>query len=178
VYAVPLTDAAAWQTPAYPPSLNSNTSTFAPPGLVRKVDLGSTLSFDTDPYPVKAIEDLFEEHVTIALSPSQDRQLYGLENDQSPDPEAMVQPWEQGSLYAAENLWDNVAPSEGNLWGENEITKGPAPDVILCPVHGKICKKGICQEMSKIIKAQERLKATEEKNAKKSGKGNGVLALP
>lgn len=128
---------------------------------------------------MKAIQDLFEEQVTISLSPSQDRQLYGLANDESPDPNAaVVHPWEQQFVAAEnmENMWDNVGTTEENLWGDEE-TKKPAVPVILCPVHGIICKKGICKEMSKILKDQERQKAALEKQENQKKNGKGVLVI-
>ncbi|KAF9465210.1 hypothetical protein BDZ94DRAFT_1254801 [Collybia nuda] len=164
--------------PPYPPGLAPKGLPFAPPGLVRKTGSGSTLSSgsgsgsNAELFPVKAVEDLFEEHVMITLSPSQDRELYGIENDESPDPNAVVvHPWEQ-QFVAEENLWDNADATEENLWGDEE-TKKPAVDVVLCPVHGKICKKGICREMSKILKEQEKAKAAAEKLATKGTRKNG-----
>ena len=53
-------------------------------------------------------------------------------------------------------------PTE-NLWADYPAeTPAPAP-VVLCKVHGKLCKKGICREYKRQLREAERMKEAEEK---------------
>lgn len=125
---------------------------------------------------MKALQDLLlEEKVTISLSPSQDRQLYGLANEDSPDPNAVVvHPWEQ-DFVPKDDIWDTIVETTTeNLWEEESVRK-PAVPVLTCPVHFISCKKGICKEMAKLVREQER-KAAADAKQQSNCHGRGMLA--
>jgi hypothetical protein len=187
------------QVPAYPPGLGPRTSSAAiPPVLVHSDGSGSSSSSGSGPSsesksnfswgdePLETLADRLEQTVTISLSPSQDRALYGtpLDDveggggaDMSPDLyTTTLAPWEQSfkmdyKIDTTADTGDNI----GNLWAEEEkIPRKPAaPETPECPVHKKICKKGICQEMSKIVRQMEKEKKEKEKEKEKGGKGKG-----
>lgn len=68
-----------------------------------------------------------------------------------------------------------------NLWAAEEEKfklKPVPPEMPNCPVHGIICKKGICKKMSKIVKARERAqKEQERKNSRGRGRNGGGEGL-
>ena len=48
----------------------------------------------------------------------------------------------------------------------NLSTDEPPPDPtagLMCPSHGKLCKKGICSGMSRLVKEEERKKSEVER---------------
>lgn len=79
-----------------------------------------------------------------------------------------LQPWERAHSGKAEYTYlvADDGNDGGNLWAEENKSK--PLETPICPVHKILCKKGICKEMSKIIRDQERKKKEEER---KSGKG-------
>ena len=85
---------------------------------------------------------------------------------------AHVNPWERGD---ESNNADIPVPEEGrdyqNLWSSEDDPRAVPPPAIICPVHFIGCKKGICEDMSRILKEMKRaeLKAKwEQENLKKS----------
>jgi len=124
----------------------------------------------------------------ISLSPSQEKNLYGLGLDEDEDdltemnPEEMelayVAPWEKTAIpTSANDLWGGYAGSSGggqggqgqgeggkgeNLWSD-EPPPDPTAGQLMCPSHGKLCKKGICSEMSKLVREEERKKRDAER---------------
>jgi hypothetical protein len=138
------------------------------------------------------IERLKEGEVMISLSPSQEKDLYGLGSDGDDDdlaemnPDEMelayVAPWEKTAIAAssAGDLWGGYAGSSGgeggqgqeagrkgaNLWSD-EPPPDPTAGQLMCPIHGKLCKKGICSEMSKLVREEERKKREAERGVKK-----------
>jgi hypothetical protein len=128
----------------------------------------------------------------ISLSPSQEKDLYGLGSDGDDDdlaemnPDEMelayVAPWEKTAIAAssAGDLWGGYAGSSGgeggqgqeagrkgaNLWSD-EPPPDPTAGQLMCPIHGKLCKKGICSEMSKLVREEERKKREAERGVKK-----------
>jgi hypothetical protein len=132
---------------------------------------------------LKSLASRFEDTVTISLSPSQDRALYGVglkEDDNaaanvSPDPHLTVlQPWERAVSETAEFQYEGGDVGV-NLWAEEEAKikyKPVPPEMPMCPVHNLLCKKGICKEMAKIVKQQELAKKQQEREATR-GKGRG-----
>jgi hypothetical protein len=132
--------------------------------------------------PLETLANRLEKTVTISLSPSQDLALYGTPldggtaADVSPDLyTTTLAPWEQ-SFKMEYNTIEPAADTEdntGNLWAEEEkIPRKPlAPEIPECPVHKMICKKGICKEMSKIIRQKEREKREKEREQGGNAKG-------
>ncbi|KAF8994153.1 hypothetical protein BDQ17DRAFT_1252070 [Cyathus striatus] len=141
----------------------------------------SRVSTSAAPTGSSNIRTLTETFVGVSLSPSQEKQLYaaaGMFHDDEAeggegvlDPDVLevtvLAPWEKNEEAegGAEDLWgvpgaaDVYEGASGsgevfdNLWGEDDVVK--KPDQILCPTHGIVCKKGICQDMSKLLRKQE-----------------------
>ena len=125
-----------------------------------------TNTSQTSPKPT---EHPKEGEVSISLPPSQEKNLYGLGSDDltamnsdemelamNPDEMelAFVAPWEKTVIPSAvDQLWSGYAEGqgEGSRKGENLWSDEPPPDPtagqLMCPSHGKPCKKGICSEM-------------------------------
>ncbi|KAG6918245.1 hypothetical protein DXG01_015619 [Tephrocybe rancida] len=178
--------------PAFPPGLNIRPTPGqtlpAPPGLKKlqwSDDVDSSASGsgsgsgsdsrsleDTE----KVMSDMFDKKMTISLSPSQDRVLYGTAVDQSPELDSQViHPWETNIPTFDSMKWSNtdVSPSE-NLWGDDSSTKSAA-QVAQCPYHQHTCKKGVCTWRAKQVKEEERLAALAKKidEGGKGGRGKG-----
>lgn len=121
----------------------------------------------------------------MSLSPGQDETMYGLEEGDGDDgygigagydPETTyVAPWERtadvdaedvGSLWGGSNLGKEEAGE--SLWGEDPGPK-KTNDVIVCPTHGTVCKKGICSDYAKLLRQSERNKKEALKQNKKPG---------
>ncbi|GLB37881.1 hypothetical protein LshimejAT787_0409320 [Lyophyllum shimeji] len=176
------------QAPAFPPGLvlrvPPGQSLPAPPGLTKpstsdaSSSSGSSLEAGATE---KALSGLFEENVTISLSPSQDRALYGLAPEQSPElgAEAVIHPWEQTAATFEKTEWQNAAASDAgsqDLWGE-ETGEAKKPAVALCPYHAHTCKKGVCTWRAKQVKEEERQAALAKKKNEAATKGaNGGKA--
>jgi len=64
----------------------------------------------------------------------------------------------------------------GDLWAEEKV-KPVAPEMPFCSVHKvRTCKKGICKEISRLVKEQEKAKKEQEKTKKEkanNAKGKG-----
>ena len=149
-----------------------------PPGLVRDTGTnsgsGSAWGYGQSANPTASAQysHLHEDFVGISLSPSQEKTLYNLADDGSPDPAAVyVPPWEQ-VVVKEEPVW-NAGGDEGvqNFWGEEE--EKTVPDELLCKAHGIICKKGICREYGKQLKEVERRKKEEASGFSGGGNGKG-----
>lgn len=196
------------QSAAYPPGLGprqpstGNDQTRSPvyptpPGLTHSSSSsGSNSSSGTSFEGVlseKPLEGLFEDAVTISLSPSQNRLLYGtVDVEESPEitETGIIQPWEQtfvpkGIDDPVLDSWDNKStstiaggpPAATNLWGEDESAGGKKPPV-KCPHHPHECRKGICQWRADYEKDQERLRKEAERQdgfstVTRGGRGNG-----
>ena len=87
---------------------------------------------------------------------------------------AYVAPWEKTVIPSAvDQLWSGYADGqeEGSRKGENLWSDEPPPDPtagqLMCPSHGKLCKKGICSEMSKLVREEERRKREAERGGKR-----------
>jgi hypothetical protein len=98
----------------------------------------------------------------------------------SPDPNTTLHPWE---LHLEKVQYTYVAPGDdedddgGNLWADEEEKlklKPVPPEMPRCPVHDLLCKKGICKDMSRIIKEQERAKKEQEKKNTRGKGRNGA----
>ena len=130
------------------------------------------------------IECLKEGEVLISLSPSQEKNLYGLGSDEDEDdltamnPDEMelayVAPWEKTVIPSAvDRLWNGYAEGqeEGSQRGQNLWSEEPPPDPaagqLMCPSHGKLWKKGICSEMLKLVREEERRKREAERGGKR-----------
>jgi hypothetical protein len=131
-------------------------------------------------------EHLAAGFVGISLSPSQEATLYGLGTDTSPDPAAYVAEWEKMPAADVETLWGGVAAQHEDvvesLWGEDDdVERKKQADVILCTVHGIICKKGICKEYARLLREKERADREAEKAEKapkgRNSGGGGELSL-
>ncbi|KAJ6592657.1 hypothetical protein B0H19DRAFT_1088268 [Mycena capillaripes] len=185
---IPATSAAPWHTATAPKSSNivpvaKNPPTFppglslpreadfsAPPGITRGPSSASSASSAEAFLPVSALAAGF---VGITLSPSMEANLYGGGAETSPDPNAYVAEWEKMPVPDADSLWPTAgyeATKEDvveSLWGEDDdVEKKKQADAILCPVHGIICKKGICKEYARILREKEREKERAERDAK------------
>ncbi|KAG6867224.1 hypothetical protein C0993_005417 [Termitomyces sp. T159_Od127] len=173
--------------PPFPPGLNIRTtpgqSIPAPPGLSKprwSDEVESVISGSSSEGTDRALGEAFEEKVTITLSPSQDRQLYGLDPDEDVFSELdsqVIHPWEtipthDSMRWAASS---ESAPS-GNLWGEDTSPKGTT--VAECPYHKNLCKKGLCDWRAKKVKEEERLKALAAKIDEGSKGGNRGKGSP
>ncbi|KAF5374649.1 hypothetical protein D9615_009009 [Tricholomella constricta] len=189
----------AWARPPYQksaatPVTPSNDTPPFPPGLAIRVPLGQSLpvppgltkpqiSNDTSTSgsgsssegstTEKALDELFDEKVMISLSPSQDRQLYGLAADQSPELDSdVMHPWEANIQTFDSMQWNTADNRNGNgnwggdapvdLWGD-KTGEAKKPAVALCPHHAHTCKKGVCSWRAKQVKEEERLAALAKK---------------
>ncbi|KAJ7648046.1 hypothetical protein FB45DRAFT_733077 [Roridomyces roridus] len=145
--------------PTFPPGLDSlpGEADFPlPPGIARGPSSASSSSSTGSTFPVAAITDGM---VAIAISPSMEAHLYGGGDETSPDPNAYVAEWERMPEEDHEVYGYTVKKEAlvGNLWGDDDdAEKKKAADVILCTVHGIICKKGICQEYARLLREKER----------------------
>lgn len=125
--------------------------------------------------------------MTISLSPSQDRVLYGIEDTEG-SPEitetGIIQPWEQtfvpqGMDDPVLNSWGDKSASAGgppvvtNLWGEGESAGVKKPTVPQCPYHPQECRKGVCEWRAKQVREEERKKSAEKGGRGGAGKGRG-----
>ncbi|KAG5641600.1 hypothetical protein DXG03_004664 [Asterophora parasitica] len=163
--------------PLFPPGLDIRVpvgqSLPIPPGLTKpQISNASYLSTSSgsssDSSTQKALDELFDEKVMISLSPSQDRQLYGLDADQSPEIGVdVIHPWEAIQNIPTINSMEWSASDSGNggstnLWADvtGEAKKAP---VALCPHHQNTCKKGVCTWRAKKVKEEERLAALAKK---------------
>ena len=52
--------------------------------------------------------------------------------------------------------------SEGEFM-ERRTAPDPSAGQLMCPSHGKLCKKGICSEMSKLVREEEGKKREAER---------------
>lgn len=109
------------------------------------------------------------------------------DND-DPAPEEMeythVNAWERGDGDDVNvNALDSDIPvprREGrkyqNLWSSEEDPRAIPPPAVICPVHHIGCKKGICEEMSKLMREIKRaeMKAQWEQEGLKKSKGTHV----
>ena len=82
---------------------------------------------------------------------------------------AYVAPWEKTVIPSAvDQLSSGYAEGqeEGSWKGENLWGDEPPPDPnagqLMCPSHGKLRKKGICSEMSKLVREEEGKKREAE----------------
>ncbi|KNZ72355.1 hypothetical protein J132_03446 [Termitomyces sp. J132] len=157
--------------PPFPPGLNIRPKPaqplLVPPGLTKP-----RCSDGTE----RTLSEAFEEKITITLSPSQDRQLYGLDTDEDPTPEMdsqVIHPWEANIPASDSMKWttsSDAAPSE-NLWGEDTASRGKK--VAECPYHQNLCKKGLCEWRAKKVREEEKLKALSTKIDEGSKGGSG-----
>lgn len=150
--AVPLTPTSSTEESNYP----------GPPGFVRGT---SVIILEEPGSGAQAHHDhlrtVTEGFVSISLSPSQEANLYGLPQDTSPDPNTYVAEYERVAIVDTPPNWDSSSKANGeekdSLWDDFDgAHRGKQPDAILCPAHGVICKKGICQEYSKILREKEK----------------------
>ena len=87
---------------------------------------------------------------------------------------AYVAPWEKTVIPSAvDQLWSGYAErqeegswKEENLWSD-EPPPDPTAGQLMCPSHGKLCKKGICSEMSKLVREEEGKKREAERGGKR-----------
>ena len=61
----------------------------------------------------------------------------------------------------------------GNLWLSEEDPRAIPPPKLICPTHRIMCKKGICEDMTKLLRAEKRkeLEAQWEAEGKNKKKG-------
>ncbi|KAG6897996.1 hypothetical protein C0992_007485 [Termitomyces sp. T32_za158] len=176
--------------PQFPPGLDIRTTSAqsaqsvpAPPGLTRPLwsdEVESVISGSSSDGTDKTLSKAFEEKVTVTLSPSQDRQLYGLDADEDVTPELdsqVIHPWETISTHDSMR-WTTSSESaqSGDLWGDDTSPSGTT--VAECPWHKNLCKKGLCDWRAKRVKEEERVKALAAKIDEGSkggyrGKGRG-----
>ncbi|EDR07679.1 uncharacterized protein LACBIDRAFT_298063 [Laccaria bicolor S238N-H82] len=160
---------------------NKPTSTNTPGPTPTSATPTNDSGWDNQPTttPSNPIERLKEGDVLISLSPSQEKNLYGLGGSDDEDdlttmnPDEMelayVAPWEKTSLpLHTADLWGSSEGQGGqegkevNLWSD-EPPPDPNAGQLMCPSHGKLCKKGICSEMSKLVREEERRKREGER---------------
>ena len=57
-----------------------------------------------------------------------------------------------------------------NLWSSEDDPRAIPPPAVICPAHGIACKKGICEDMAKILRDKKKaeLRATWEKEKLKN----------
>ncbi|KAG5649914.1 hypothetical protein H0H81_001519, partial [Sphagnurus paluster] len=165
-----------------PPGLTKRTTPYANPnsgsGLSSGSGSGSGSSLSSDGDVAKGLNEVFEEKVMISLSPSQNRDLYGLVAEHSPEIGADVfHPWETNIAPSAyEDLEFETTADNGpvDLWGE-ETGAAKKPEVALCPDHQHLCKKGVCRWRARQVKEEERLAALAKKI---DGGGKSMFYLP
>jgi hypothetical protein len=58
-----------------------------------------------------------------------------------------------------------------NLWSSEDDPRAIPLPAVLCPTHHIACKKGICEDMSKILRGIKREKLKAEWEEKKKTKG-------
>ncbi|KAF8058655.1 hypothetical protein FPV67DRAFT_1523260 [Lyophyllum atratum] len=182
------------KAPSFPPGLilrvPPGQSLPAPPGLTKPTkpdhtttstsSSGSGSSWDGNANDTQqAMAGLFEAKATISLSPSQNRQFYGLEPEQQSLElgAEVIHPWEANIATFDSMEWSSAAAGGGgrqDLWGE-ETAEAKKPVVAQCPYHQHTCKKGVCTWRAKQVKEEERLAALAAKIDKggKGANGNG-----
>ncbi|KAG6331622.1 hypothetical protein ID866_7467 [Astraeus odoratus] len=121
--------------------------------------------------------------VHIQISESFEEEFHGVNIKEYRDPDAglaeldAVAPgaWDQpiaGGTWETANTggWDDVPNDAESQWTESQKD----PEKQLCNVHGVICKKGICLEYAKQVRAAKRAKemADAEKERASRGKKN------
>lgn len=191
--------------PAYPPGLPPPSPLSlpgeadfptAPPGLTRAASSASSAGLRVSASAHPQVAALAEGFVGITLSPSMEANLYGGGADTSPDPNAYVTEWEKMPSTPSEADDDelyNYAYTTGkeevvtDLWGVDDggvvEQKKKKEAEIVCPVHGILCKKGICREFSRLLREKERQEkaaasAKERKEkAAASANGNGGTSI-
>lgn len=98
-------------------------------------------------------------------------------NDLAPEEmeDAHVNVWERGDAANAVDSDIPVPVEDGrkyqNLWASEDDPRAVPLPAEICPVHHLACSKGICEDMSKIIRDKKRaeLKEKWEKEKKKKG---------
>jgi len=103
---------------------------------------------------------------------------FGDIHDLSPEEmeHAHVNAWERGGMDPETSKGPTPATEGqvyGNLWKSEEDPRTPALPELICPTHLVVCNKGICQDMSKMIKDKKREenRAKWEEDKKKKNKG-------
>ncbi|KAF8883299.1 hypothetical protein BD779DRAFT_1647774 [Infundibulicybe gibba] len=162
-------------SPGAPPGLPS--PYIVPPGLVRDDGFSRT---DAPPNRPGASEytQILDEFVGIPRSANPNVTLYGLEYlDEDDDVEA-IDPWVRTDIVdpvppaapptvAEPTARETAEEQTAKEPAEKEQETVPAPIVILCPVHGVICKKKICRTYTKLYREAERKQKQELKEAEK-----------
>ncbi|KAF7301440.1 hypothetical protein MIND_00709300 [Mycena indigotica] len=167
---IPSTSTAPWHKPTAPKAIDVVAQ---PPGLEMPTLSSSSTSTASSHSSENQYDVVVTEMATISMSPSQEARLY---NEASPvvvEAHEYIAEWEKTALVTT---WTSKATplvatpeEEENLWGEEDDIeqKKKQTQEILCTVHGIICKKGICQEYSRLLKQKER-----EERSKKASSNN------
>ncbi|KAF8157299.1 hypothetical protein K438DRAFT_1861679 [Mycena galopus ATCC 62051] len=75
--------------------------------------------------------------------------------------------WGEGAAEA-ENPWGDAPDDNVNANATVNTNAKPAPNDIVCPVHGILCRKGICSERARLVRERER--AERAKNVAEYGR--------
>jgi hypothetical protein len=87
-----------------------------------------------------------------------------------------IEPWEEedgdemGTHYGVEGN-QGYDDQGGSLWDEQPAPVKQGEEEILCPEHGNICKKGICEAYSVMIREKRRIAREQAGDGKSKGKG-------
>ena len=141
-------------------------------------DVPPHMNVRPSPWTVEGEEDSDCEDIYVPFSNME----IGDINDLPPEEmeHAHVYTWERGDMEPE----TSGAPTEGqlyeNLWRFEEDPRAVPRPELLCPTHQIACNKGICQDMSKMIKdkkkEEERAK-WEEKKKNNNNKGIRFLSF-
>lgn len=95
--------------------------------------------------------------------------MAGLFGDEDEDEDAELLPGVVRSFEGARLAEDATPAEEQDAWAQDEDEELEAePEKLVCPVHGMLCKKGICSIMKKMIRAQERAREATQRQGKKN----------
>ncbi|KAF9029987.1 hypothetical protein BDZ89DRAFT_1064955 [Hymenopellis radicata] len=151
--------AVAPSTSAAPPGLGSPPA--APPGLVRSSSQSTASSSQS--LPPEPYDRLANGMYHVSISQSQEQALYAAGDDE----DGLEAPW--GSVVVGNHEEPVV-----NLWA-TEPTK-PVEKEPLCPVHQRVCKKGICGAYAELLKRIEKDNAARGIKKKHTGPYNIKVA--
>ena len=96
----------------------------------------------------------------------------------------ILQPWQRAMNFeAAEAAHADIDPVDdaygafdgpdyADLWADENLGRKKAPELI-CPTHNVACPKGICQDMSKLVKQKKREEEMAKRGAKPGSGGGG-----
>ncbi|KIJ98541.1 hypothetical protein K443DRAFT_9059 [Laccaria amethystina LaAM-08-1] len=110
------------------------------------------------------IERLKEAEVMIILFPSQEKNLYGLGSDEDEEDYGDEPRGDGVGVPVAVVAEAKGKEEEDGQKEQANLCTDESPDTtagqLMCPSHGKLCKKGICSGMARLVREEERKKGS------------------